>query len=290
MKYSIMRRVFLLTLCAVMIFYPPVVLLAKPIGNVSAGIDLAVNEDIKSGKVEGYVSMEFLYTGLEAKIKAKEVLTLIATVNTTTLKVREEPSTESSINTLIPLGEELEVLEELEEWVKIAIDDEEGYIFKEYVDISEKLEKAVSLTELKFGEGISDIKVSLTEYAKQFIGNPYVWGGTSLTNGADCSGFVLSVFSKFGISLPHSSRAQVGYGRQVSISEAQPGDLFFYGKGNYINHVAIYIGNGQVVHASSEKTFRKLIGFCIYRIYFICYNIQVCKLLALRERTLRPLP
>ena len=348
MKYSIMRRVFLLTLCAVMIFYPPVVLLAKPIGNVSAGIDLAVNEEmvtvsgasipenseeisgelpeagihtqvnsltmeeaakkiesrsfagfdnlgvakvdsylnirespsedgklvgkmpkhggceildvegdwahIKSGKVEGYVSMEFLYTGLEAKIKAKEVLTLIATVNTTTLKVREEPSTESSINTLIPLGEELEVLEELEEWVKIAIDDEEGYIFKEYVDISEKLEKAVSLTELKFGEGISDIKVSLTEYAKQFIGNPYVWGGTSLTNGADCSGFVLSVFSKFGISLPHSSRAQVGYGRQVSISEAQPGDLFFYGKGNYINHVAIYIGNGQVVHASSEKT------------------------------------
>ena len=89
---------------------------------------------------------------------------------------------------------------------------------------------------------------------KQFIGNPYVWGGVSLTKGADCSGFVLSVYKKYGISLPHSSRAQANMGTQITMSEAKPGDLVFYAKGGRINHVAIYIGGGQVCHASSPKT------------------------------------
>ncbi|MDE6980450.1 MAG: C40 family peptidase, partial [Lachnospiraceae bacterium] len=90
--------------------------------------------------------------------------------------------------------------------------------------------------------------------ALQFVGNPYVYGGTSLTNGADCSGFTLSIFAKYGIYLPHSSAAQAGYGRRINASEAQPGDLFFYGSGSRISHVAIYIGNGQIVHASSRRT------------------------------------
>ena len=95
----------------------------------------------------------------------------------------------------------------------------------------------------------------IVDYAMQYVGKvPYVWGGTSLTKGADCSGFVLSVFKKYGVSLPHSSVAQAGYGSKISPSEAQPGDLFFYAKGGRINHVAIYIGNGQVVHASSPST------------------------------------
>ena len=96
--------------------------------------------------------------------------------------------------------------------------------------------------------------MDLCEYAKQFRGNPYVWGGTSLTNGADCSGFVLSIFAKYGIYLPHSSRAQANMGTKISMSEARPGDLVFYSKGGRINHVAIYIGGGQVIHASSPKT------------------------------------
>ena len=100
---------------------------------------------------------------------------------------------------------------------------------------------------------MSDVKVDLVSYACQFVGNPYVWGGTSLTHGADCSGFVLSIYAKYGISLPHSSAAQANYGRRVSPSEAQPGDLFFYGGGR-ISHVAIYIGNGQIVHASTSRT------------------------------------
>ena len=98
------------------------------------------------------------------------------------------------------------------------------------------------------------------QYEPQVVGYPYVWGGTSLTRGADCSGFVMSVFANYGISLPHSSGAQSNCGTKISASEAQPGDLFFYGNGSRINHVAIYIGNGQVVHASSPKSGIKISG------------------------------
>ncbi|MBQ9886826.1 MAG: C40 family peptidase [Lachnospiraceae bacterium] len=94
---------------------------------------------------------------------------------------------------------------------------------------------------------------AVVAYAKQFIGNPYVWGGTSLTNGCDCSGFVMGVYKKFGISLPHSSRAQANCGTRVSIANLRPGDLVFYANGSTIYHVAMYIGNGQIVHAINEK-------------------------------------
>lgn len=89
----------------------------------------------------------------------------------------------------------------------------------------------------------------IANFACQFVGNPYVAGGTSLTNGADCSGFVMSVYKNFGYSLPRSSYAQSGAGRSVSYSEAQPGDIIYYG-----GHVGIYIGNGRIVHASTERT------------------------------------
>ena len=78
--------------------------------------------------------------------------------------------------------------------------------------------------------------------------------GTSLTKGADCSGFVMKVFQKYGVKLPRNSRAQANCGTTIKVAEAKPGDLIFYAKGKTINHVAIYIGNGQVVHASSPKT------------------------------------
>ena len=215
---------------------------------------------IKSGKVEGYVSSEYLLSGDAALAKAQEVRQTIATVTTTTLYVREEPNTDSTIITMMPLGEELEVIETLDGWVKINVDSDEGYVSSDYVDISVELAKAQTMTEVRYGQGVSDVRVSLVSYATQFVGNPYVWGGTSLTRGADCSGFVLSVFANYGISLPHSSVAQANCGRKISASEAQPGDLFFYGNGSRINHVAIYIGNGQVVHASSPRSGIKISG------------------------------
>lgn len=210
---------------------------------------------IKSGKLDGYCSTEFLYTGEEAIARGREVASMIAIVNTQTLKVREEPSTDSIVITLIPQEEELEVVEIMDNgWVKFLLDDEEAYVSGDYVDVEERLEKAVTLTELMYGQGISNVRVDLVQYAKQFVGNPYVWGGTSLTKGADCSGFTLSIYKKYGVSLPHHAASQAQMGTKVDYSSAQPGDLVFYAKNGRINHVAIYIGNGQVIHASSPKT------------------------------------
>ena len=101
---------------------------------------------------------------------------------------------------------------------------------------------------------------SVVDYATQFVGNPYVWGGTSLTNGADCSGFVQSVYSNFGVSLPRTSYEQQNAGREVSYSEAQPGDLICYG-----GHVAIYMGDGKIVHASNSRDGIKVSDNAAYR-------------------------
>lgn len=107
-------------------------------------------------------------------------------------------------------------------------------------------------------EVVSATRNAVVAYAKQFLGNPYVYGGTSLTSGADCSGFTQSIFSHFGISTGRSSRDQAARGKTISVSEAKPGDLLFYASGDYINHVALYIGGGQVIHASNPTT-----GICI---------------------------
>lgn len=207
---------------------------------------------IVSGEVEGYVSLEFLLTGPDAKLKANELVRTVAIANVDGLNVRDDPNTESAVLTQVPKGAELEWLETLEEWIKVSIDGEEAYIAAEYVTVEEKLDTAITMTELLYGVGVSDVRVELVEYAKQFVGNPYVWGGTSLTKGADCSGFVLSVYKKFGVSLPHHSGSQANCGTKISSGDLQPGDLIFYANsGGTINHVALYIGGGRVVHASS---------------------------------------
>lgn len=236
----------------------------------NAGCEIRGEENgwyaITSGKVEGYVKGEFLRTGQEAIDYAPGVVTTMAVVNTDTLKVREEPSTESDVLTLIAREDALEVLEDQGDWVKVSIDGDVGYVFKEFVTVSNSLKKAMTIDELKYGMGVSDVRVDLVQYALQFVGNPYVWGGTSLTNGADCSGFVLSVYAKYGIYLPHYTGSQAVMGRRISPQEAQPGDLFFYGGG--IDHVAIYIGGGQAVHAYSED-----VGITVTSAY---YRTPVC--------------
>lgn len=209
---------------------------------------------IRSGKVEGYVSCDYLLTGIGAKRRAEELAVTVAKVMTDSLKVRAEANTDSEIITLVANGEELEVVDVEGDWVRVNLDAEEVFVSAEYVKVSSELATAVTMTELLYGQGVSDVRVDLCQYAKEFLGNPYVWGGTSLTNGADCSGFVLSIYKKYGISLPHYSGSQANCGTTINVSEAKPGDLIFYGKGSTINHVAIYIGGGQVIHASSPKT------------------------------------
>ncbi len=211
---------------------------------------------ISSGEVEGYVSLDYLLTGPDAKLAADDLVETVVVVKVNGLNVREEPNTESGILTQILENEELDYLETLDDgWIKVAVDDEEAYVASEYVTVESKLATAITMTELLYGAGVSDVRVELVEYAKQFLGNPYVWGGTSLTKGADCSGFVLSVFKKFGVKLPHYSGSQAQCGTKISASELQPGDLIFYSRGKEkIGHVAIYIGNGQIIHASNKKS------------------------------------
>lgn len=209
---------------------------------------------ISSGNVEGYVLSEFLLTGDAAKQRADSVAQYVATVTSDSLRVRLEQNTTSEILANMPQNSRLEVVEELGDWVKVNIQNTEGYVSAEFVECDVQLKEAMTLTEARFGEGVSDGRISIVSYATQFVGNPYVWGGTSLTNGADCSGFVLSVYAKYGVYLPHSSRAQANCGRRISMSELKPGDLLFYGSGGGISHVAMYIGGGQIVHASTPRT------------------------------------
>lgn len=217
---------------------------------------------IISGKVDGYVKTEYLVTGYNAKKKGEELASTVAVASANGLNIREMPNTDAEVVTQVAAGEELQVAELYnEEWIKVYLDDEEVFVSRDYVELKSDLQTAVTMTELLYGEGVSDVRVDLCQYAKQFLGNPYVWGGTSLTNGADCSGFVLSVFKKYGVSLPHSSRSQANMGTKINASDLKAGDLIFYAKGGTINHVAIYIGGGQVIHASSPKTGIKISNY-----------------------------
>ena len=209
---------------------------------------------IKSGKVTGYVKSEYLLTGSAAEAKAQEVGRVVATVSEGGLRIREKASTDASILDVVGEGEQFEVDEEKDEnattWVKICIDNEYGYVAKEYVTLAYELKKAVVSQEVS---GVSSVRTDLVNQAKKYLGNRYVWGGTSLTSGVDCSGYVQQLFRMFGYSLPRTSRAQAGSGTTINSANAKAGDLVFYGNSGGINHVAICIGNGQIIHASNPR-------------------------------------
>lgn len=291
---------------------------------------------IRSGQVEGYIKSDYLAIGFSAEKLVDKFGTKIATINTETLKVREAKNTDCAVLTLVSGEESFEVLREDKEWAKIMVDgDTKGFVSKEYVDISVKFKKAVSIEEEReearkkaaaaaaaaradaaqqqaqsssngssssnnsSSHKSSDNKSSghksssnksggssnksnssgnkssgsggnsggdsgsvvgsgdgssIASYALQFVGNPYVYGGSSLTHGTDCSGFSQAVFRKFGISLPRTSGEQSRVGKKISVSSAQAGDLIFYARNGHVNHVAICIGGGRVVHASNPTT------------------------------------
>ena len=241
---------------------------------------------IESGKVKGYVKAEYLLQGEEAEKKALKVATLKAIVNTETLNVRYLPSVDSPIYDQISEDEYYTVEKEhltkeymqsymskhcskktvnsvdkesmyadLDNWAMLSIDNEKVFISKDFVDLQYKLNRAVTIHEeskKSSSSSTSSRAAGIVSYAMQFLGNPYVWGGTSLTNGTDCSGFTMGIYSHFGYYLPRTSAAQATATRSVSSSEVQVGDLFFYGSGS-VSHVALYIGGGQIIHASNAR-------------------------------------
>jgi uncharacterized protein YgiM (DUF1202 family) len=242
---------------------------------------------IVSGKVKGYVKAEYLVTDEEAESMAMKVGKKVATVLEEGLRVRALPSTDASIYSVLSKDEDFEIHKEklnsewldkfikkhvskkqvkrvdmdtigqdLDNWVCISVDNDYAFVAKEYVEISYKLNRAVKIGELATdgSSGVSSTRASIVEYAKQFLGNRYVYGGTSLTNGTDCSGFSMGVFAHFGIGLPRTSGSQAAASRGIKSSEAKPGDLFFYGGSGHVSHVAIYIGSGMVIHASNPRS------------------------------------
>ena len=215
---------------------------------------------ITSGEVEGYVKASYLATGADARRLAQDSIQTTATVHVSdgNLTVRMEPNENGPVLTAVANGEELEVEEALGKWVKINLDGNIAFVSADYVTIDKSLRTAMSISELIYGSGVNSIRAEICNYAQKFIGNPYVWGGTSLTKGADCSGFVQTIYATYGVSLPRVAAAQATVGRSVSLSDALPGDLVFYSSGGYIDHVGIYIGNGQIVNAASRRS-----GICI---------------------------
>ena len=236
---------------------------------------------IKSGTVTGYIAAdpELIATGQEAKDLAMQNATQMAIITTDVLNVRVEPNTDSKIWTQIVKDERYPVVDQQDGWVQIdlgSVDaedgsqdgDEKAYISTRdnNVEVRYALNEAIKFTPAKDsssgassdGSGSStkqSRRSQLVNYALQFVGNRSVWGGTSLTNGVDCSGFTLRVMEKFGVSLPHYSGSQAQMGKKVTSATMKPGDLIFYaGSNGKVNHVAIYIGNGRIVHAASRRS------------------------------------
>lgn len=241
---------------------------------------------IVSGEVKGYVKSSYLTMDEKAEELATKVGRACVEIQTDSLRVRALPTTDAPIYSVISEGEEFrikkreltldfvkEIIKEekisdealeraggyeaiessMGDFICIYVDDEYAFVSKEYVKEIYSLKRAVKVKEVRSSkkEGISSGQASIVEYAKRFLGNRYVWGGESLTSGVDCSGFTMCLYRKYGHYLPHNAAAQAGVTR--SVSSPKPGDLFFYSNGSRINHVAMYIGGGMVIHASNPS-------------------------------------
>ena len=212
---------------------------------------------IKSGKVTGSVSKQYLAIGKRAEDLALQYADLRAIIKIAALKVRSGPSTKYKQWTTIRREETYIVTNQLDGWVEIEIDEDsdKGYIStsNNYVEVRYALDQAIEFHPATTGP--TTLRNNIKNTALKYIGGAYVWGGNKLGSGVDCSGFVQQIFKQYGVSLPRVSKEQAKQGVAVSTSNKKVGDLIFYANSNgVVDHVAIYIGNNQVVHAASTKT------------------------------------
>ena len=226
---------------------------------------------VRSGSAEGYVPADSLITGEEASLRAEEFEVRTVTVTAYALNVRDGQGTGADILTQVGLGETYEVTgDPVDGWYPVKVGEIDGWVSGNYVTeetsysygetkeeeearLEEEARRAEEARAAETGAaagilpGGSVTGQAVIDYACQFIGNPYVWGGTSLTDGADCSGFVQSVYAHFGVSLPRTTYEMVNSGYAVSYAEALPGDLILYD-----GHVGLYMGDGTIVNAMNE--------------------------------------
>lgn len=243
---------------------------------------------IVSGNVEGYIKAEFFLYGDAAAEVIDQYVTRYANVIADRLNVREQPSTESKRIGYIDSGERVQLLENQGEWLRVQYTDgKEGYVSSQYVTISEEfvygktleeeakeqeerkiLEERENVTEQEVAENVTivvtepvgtyssnaELRSSIVNYAMQFLGNRYVHGGSSLVTGTDCSGFTSLIYKEFGYSLSRTPSGQLSSnGRSIDYSQIQPGDIICYGKGGKCTHVALYTGNGQIIHSANSR-------------------------------------
>ena len=204
---------------------------------------------VSSGGLEGYISSEFVQTGEAAKTEAFELVKKMAVITTDKLNIRSEPSEDAQVLEQALKNERYSIVSEQDGWIQIS----GGYISADYVDVRYALPEAVKFSPL---DGNQSLRNKMVNYGLQFVGNRYVWGGNDPHTGADCSGFAKYVYSHVaGITLPRTSREQARQGTPIKSSQMRPGDLIFYANsGGTVNHVAMYIGNGQIVHAASRRS------------------------------------
>lgn len=243
---------------------------------------------IVSGNVEGYIKAEFFLYGDAAAEVIDQYVTRYANVIADRLNVREQPSTESKRIGYIDNGERVQLLENQGEWLRVQYTDgKEGYVSSQYVTISEEfvygktleeeakeqeerkiLEERENVTEQEVAENVTivvtepvgtyssnaELRSAIVNYAMQFLGNRYVHGGSSLVTGTDCSGFTSLIYKEFGYSLSRTPSGQLSSnGRSIDYSQIQPGDIICYGKGGKCTHVALYMGNGQIIHSANSR-------------------------------------
>lgn len=240
-----------------------------------AGCNILCEENgwykIRSGSVTGYVRKDLIATGDTAQNLAVQHAQVMAIVNTESLNVRSEASTDSKAWTAVTSGQRYNVLNQLDGWVQLELDagDDDGEDQGAFVSTRDNnvtvqyaLQEAIEYyPAVEAANAAMAFRNKIVNFACQFVGNRYVWGGTSLTHGCDCSGFTQSVLKNFGISIPRVSRDQARTGSKVTSANMRPGDLIFYAnRSGTINHVGMYIGNGQVVNAASTRS-----GIRIYR-------------------------